>query len=264
MTSEEINLAWASDNTQLATPDQNWDIADAGSLIIRGTAPKTTVEHVLTSNELMPDSAPDVTKYELRDELDGPIAGFGKRFWEYLGKNASGILQQVLDGSDSIVKATYSDRYVRSPYVVNLLVNTLHELKACNGNSFQVEVLGRQYDRMDSREPWQCWHDWHSSSERDSAIKDALDYCGFDCTVSSQVELPHSRQLYLELQSGKTLTVQLDQGFSYWQTSRSAERYLLKFNFNSQNIGKEVSDRVRCDIESPLYDNTQIFVSLGG
>ena len=60
---------------------------------------------------------------------------------------------------------------------------------------------------------------WRTSQERDEAIRQALEYCGFEGEVLSLPSLPHYRQLQLQLRSGRQLTVQLDQGLSYWEAS---------------------------------------------
>ena len=53
----------------------------------------------------------------------------------------------------------YSDRYVRNPHVVNLLISVIHELGRSSEADFVIRILGSQYQREDRRSPWQCWHD---------------------------------------------------------------------------------------------------------
>ena len=113
----------------------------------------------------------------------------------------------MLAGKDSISELIYSDRYVCNPLVANLLVNVIHELGRICDSRFTIRIQGRQYQKSGPRTPWQCRHDWHSSSERDDAIRQALDYCGLEGEVLSLPSLPHYRKLQLRLSSGKQLRI---------------------------------------------------------
>jgi len=122
--------------------------------------------------------------------------------------------------------------------------------------------MGRQYQKNDSRTPWQCRHDWLSSQERDEAIRQAFEYCGLEGEVLSLHSLPHYRQLQLQLHSGKRLTIQFDQGLSYWEADRSEKSYRLKFDFSAVSLGEEIIQRMLCNITAAGDDTTQLFVSI--
>ncbi|MEG6992212.1 hypothetical protein V1979_35645, partial [Pseudomonas aeruginosa] len=153
------------------------------------------------------------------------------------------------------------DRYVCSPLVVNLLVNVIHELGRLSDADFAIRILGRQYQREDNRSPWQCRHDWHSARERDEALRQALAYCGREGEVLSLPTLPHYRRLQLKLRSGNQLTIQFDQGLSYWEAERSEKSYQLRFDFASRELGEEIMERIRCKVSAAGEENTQIFLS---
>ena len=160
------------------------------------------------------------------------------------------------------MEVTYTDRYVCSPLVANQLVNMLHELGMQSGTNFTIRILGRQYLKNDIRTPWQCRHDWHSSQERDDAIRQALEYCGLEGEVLSFHSLPHYRQLQLQLHSGKRLTIQFDQGLSYWEAERSEKTHLLKFDFSTDSLGEDIIERIQCKVAAASDEDTQIFISI--
>ena len=145
---------------------------------------------------------------------------------------------------------------------MNHLVNVIHELGVRSSSSFAIRVLGRQYQKNDNRTPWQCRHDWLSSQERDEAICQALEFCGLEGEVLSLHSLPHYRQLQLQLNSGKRLTIQFDQGLSYWEADRSEKSYRLKFDFSADSLGEELIERMQCRVAAAGDENTQIFVSI--
>ncbi len=255
------NLAWASDNANLAAPGRTWDLAAAGVRIIRGVPPTLNAECVLDTRDLMPPAPQGLVKVEIGNHLDGSLDGFARRLWEHIGQEAKSLLADVLTGQDPITELVYSDRYVCSPLVVNLLVNVIHEIGAHSDEGFAIRIQGRQYQKDDNRSPWQCRHDWRTSQERDDAIRKALEYCGLEADVLSLPALPHYRQLQLQLRSGKRLTIQFDQGFSYWEAERSGKPYLLRFDFSSPQLGEEIMTRIQCRVLAAGDENTQVFVS---
>lgn len=254
------SLAWASDNANLSAPGRTWDLAAAGVRIVRGTLPVLPAERVLNAPDLMLPTRPGLVKVEISDQLDGSLDGFARRFWENLRHDAGSLLDDALTGKDPITELIYSDRYVCSPLVVNLLVNVIHELGRHSDGDFAIRIQGRQYQKDDNRSPWQCWHDWRTSQERDEAIRQALEYCGFEGEVLSLPSLPHYRQLQLQLRSGRQLTVQLDQGLSYWEAERSEKSYLLRFDFAARQLGEEIMERIQCKVVATGDECTQIFI----
>lgn len=254
-------IAWASDNTNLAAPGHTWDLAEAGARIIRGTPSDLKAERILNAADLMPAPPPGLIKIEIGNQLDGSLDNFARRFWEHLGTEANGLINDALTGKDPITELVYSDRYVCSPLVVNLLVSVIHELGRLSDADFAIRILGRQYQREDNRSPWQCRHDWHSARERDEALRQALAYCGREGEVLSLPTLPHYRRLQLKLRSGNQLTIQFDQGLSYWEAERSEKSYQLRFDFASRGLGEEIMERIRCKVSAAGEENTQIFLS---
>ncbi len=254
-------FAWASDNANLAAPGRTWDLAAAGVRIIRGVSPTLKAERVLDTSDLMPPAPQGLVKVEIGNHLDGSLDGFARRLWEHLRQEARSLLADAVTSQDPITELVYSDRYVCSPLVVNLLVNVIHEIGAHSDEGFAIRIQGRQYQKDDNRSPWQCRHDWRTSQERDHAVRQALEYCGLEADVLSLPALPHYRQLQLQLRSGKQLTIQFDQGFSYWEAERSGKPYLLRFDFSSPQLGEEIMTRIQCRVLAASDENTQVFIS---
>lgn len=254
--------AWASDNPHLTVPDHKWSLTSAGNRIVRGVQLPYVANRILNANDFMPATMPGVIKIDITNELDGTVSGFARRFWEHIGNVAGSLINDAITGKDPIIELVYCDRYVRNPQVVNLLISVIHELGLSSEASFPIRILGSQYIKEDKRLPWQCWHDWQTSSERDEGIRQALEYCGLEGDVLSQHSLAHARQLQLQLQSGKKLIVQFDQGLSYWEIERSVKSHLLRFDFNQHQMGNEIMERITGRIFTAKSDSTQIFISV--
>lgn len=263
----KFNIAWASDSQEITAPQRTWDINRADCTLVKGPANALSRGKLIATTQLtiQKNPAPNLIKLELNHELNGSIDGFAKRFLDYL-KEKSGnfnLLRDVLNGNEQISAITYTDRYVCNPFTVNLLTNVIHELVANTKETFAITIKGRKYEKEDNRSPWLIWHDWLKSEDRDEAMRQSLNYCGFTATVASEEKLPHYRQLCLELKSGHTLTIQLDQGFSYWRVYKNLSEksnHRHKFDFGKTDIGEEIMEKKSYEIEAPSDDSTQIFI----
>ncbi len=257
------SFAWASDSSCLTAPTRSWDLGAAGVRIVRGLSPALQIVRTLSMEELSPATTPRLLKVEVGGQLDGPIQSFASRFWQHLQSEGGSLMDAVLSGSDPIREVVYSDRYVCSPLVVNLLVNIVYGLKDFCDEIATIRVQGRHYQKTDNRSPWQCWHDWRTSQERDDAIRQAFDYCDLIVDVLSLPTLPHYRQLQLKLRSGKQVIIQFDQGLSFWEAERSDKSHPLRFNFAASQLGQEIMERIQCRVSAPSNEQTQIFLAIG-
>lgn len=258
---QNCNIAWASDDAYLTAPGHTWYLATAGARIVKGPAPTLQVDRQIRTAELMPTPPPGLVKIELGDQLNGTLDSFASHLWHHLRSGDGGLLGDALSGKDPIIGLVYTDRYVCSPLVVNMLVNVIHELRRQSDEGFSIRIQGRHYQKDDNRSPWQYRHDWRTSQERDDAIRQTLDYCGLEGEVLSLISLPHYRQLQLQLRSGKQLTIQFDQGLSYWEAERGGKPYLLRFDFAAHQLGAEIMERIKCRLVAASDESTQIFIS---
>lgn len=262
LSSQKQHIAWASNDEGLLVPNKDWNPVAAGSCIVYGLLSVLPQARQITAQDLNQASAsvPGIVKVELGSELDGSLSGFAKRFWDAVEPEA-GQLDFALSGQDPIETVSYSDRYVCNPFTACVLVNILYELKQRSGEEFSVKILGRKYLRESSRTSWKCWHDWLSSEDRDRAILQAIEYCGLTGEVLSQPVLAHYRQLRIGLASGRSLTIQFDQGLSFWEATRSENGYSTRFNFEIGNMGAELMEKIQTPIRAAASEGTQLFLS---
>ncbi|WP_223816923.1 hypothetical protein [Pseudomonas lactis] len=261
LSSQKQHIAWASNDERLLAPNKDWNPVAAGSCIVYGLLPALAQARLITAQDLNQTSAPGIVKVELGSELDGSLSDFAKRFWDAVEPKA-GLLDFALSGQDPIETVSYSDRYVCNPFTACVLVNILYELKQRSGEEFSVKILGRKYLRESSRTSWKCWHDWLSSDDRDRAVRKAIEYCGLSGEVLSQPVLAHYRQLRVGLASGRSLTIQFDQGLSFWEAARSENAYSTRFDFEAGDLGCELMEKIKTPIGAAADDRTQLFLSL--
>lgn len=254
-------MTWATDNLGMVTPDRYWGTQPDGYKLLRGEQPWQDAPQRHSAESLQPPPPEGVVSLDLHHELDGPLQSFGIRFWAHLASQVPTI-QHIVDGEERIVSLTYEDRYVRNPAAAATVTLTLYEAARLGGGTEPPRILvrGNTFRREDSRPPHRCWHDWQTDQARDAAIQAAFEYCDLKAAVKSQQVLPHGRTLKLKLGSGGSLTIQLDQGFSYWEVeSDPRQRQAPAFNFHAKEIGKELAElqiKLKGQDDSP----TQIYV----
>ena len=155
--------------------------------------------------------------------LEGPIAGFGERFWRCL-RLLPGVAA-ALAGCGMPRRIIYTDRYLRSPLTVRLLQDTLLAFRrAANATpgAVTVEVVSQDIPIAVARAPNGIAHDWHNSGTRDAVLGILLAEAGYAATVRSvgRGGLPHARRLSVEGDSGR-LDIVLDQGFGHWRPANA-------------------------------------------
>ena len=207
---------------------------------------------------------------ELTCELDGPVLGFGRRFWEAVSPIDA---TNGLPSDKTIVELTYEDRYLATPLSCALLVEVISALKQRyegldRWDDPKVQVTTMEVDESKPRRSRDQWFsDWSSHSVRDEALVAALEYCGLRARVNSKDkrDLIHGRRLCVQFSDGSECTVWLDQGLSFWSLSREPGRHVsaaFPCASSSSVLGERLAE-CRVDVSGHVLP-TQVFVTEGG
>lgn len=187
-------------------------------------------------------SQPDV-EIELDADLDGKGDRFGARFWDFVLERHPAFAR-LLD-SDVITRVRYSDRYLKSPLTVSLLLQVLKELDTrfpnCYGRA-TAEVRLEENRGQDYRPPRAVWDDWKDDRLRERAIESSFAYVDLLVRVGTyaRTHMPHSRTLDFEFMSGQTARVRLDEGWGYWETQSGYESQ-FDFSAGHQQQGERIA-----------------------
>ncbi len=176
----------------------------------------------------------------IQHELDGPISGFGGRFWDHLAKGHGATATCLTDGEANLVGLAYRDRYLLAPLPVALLFSVLMALRKRLGDARCATAQVRIRTSSDAppanpRPPRQLWHNWPSISERDTALRAVAERSGLDCAVDTRPKATseHGRRLELTFDDGQLLAIRLDQGFGYWRAGEGIDPQRGRFDFDA-------------------------------
>lgn len=206
---------------------------------------------------------------EVQYRLDGPVQQFGDRFWDYLSEQHAPT-GELVNGDDALRRIRYQDRYLFTPISVALLGHVLYALRQRVGPErwktpgIEVHTLAcRQQAAPRSRN--KLWSDWQDSRMRDAVLERLLQAVQATpvITVDAPAVTGHGRLLELEFAPARTLTVRLDQGFSYWRVARHSKYRDNWFNFSEDDVNEQLARVFAADVNVEGGQlPTQLFLKL--
>lgn len=207
---------------------------------------------------------------EVHHELDGPLQGFGARFWALVADHHPAVHKLLEDSADEVVSVRYRDRYLFTPLSVSLLLDTIAALRQVvgegrwNPSSIDICTTNRRPSGATGARGT-VWSDWPENAVRDRVVAESFAYAGMcaDLQLGDAAGTGHGRLLEVRWSSGATLGIRLDQGVSYWRAAPSSARAACYFNFH-QGDTRAQAERVaelRLRVEGAQLP-TQIFVKV--
>ena len=201
-------IATRDANAILGGPD--WSRASDAALVGFNSETSLIAGDPVSFDKLQP--APSALVKTIGVDLDGDLSRFGKKTAE--------VLQAVLSDAGApadqrIVELSYSDRYLNSPLVVRLALETFKELaRPAPGEPLPV-ALHLQALKPSDRSMRSLWDDWKRGDDRLDVISQYGRRIGL--AVTSREGAPrHGRVLAITYASGVKASVLFDQGFGAW------------------------------------------------
>jgi ATP-dependent helicase YprA (DUF1998 family) len=143
------------------------------------------------------------------------------------------ILKQDLDAAGlwkpgRLKALSYSDRYLKAPLPVMLMMRTMAALRdalaAAGGAPLQLSIrTDRLKEDRYGGAPSRLAHNWRDEDDRKDTIIELARRFGLDCRFNDK-EAPHGRKLTIDYDDGSSAILLLDQGFGYWR-ARSGDQH---------------------------------------
>jgi hypothetical protein len=147
-------------------------------------------------------------------ELNGPISHFGRRAAEFI----TSLIMEIGLKSDVVTSIDYEDRYLHSPLVSRMCIDTLSALSKAHGSNIPITIQTRRLSESELF-PRRIEHNWKTDRDREIVFRE------YAASLKIALELqlgdpPHARQITITTKSGKKVYVLLDQGFGAWRPER--------------------------------------------
>ncbi len=260
--------AWAFPTIEAGIPNLSWGRTDGLLVFGQPKAPGVVREQLTIAAESIAETSGRVFRLEVTGEANGGISGFGKRLLSTIEQS---LKVPLISETSEIVRVSYHDRYLNAPLPVALLLDFISTLKGqfstrWGAQSVELVVAPLPTDTKEFRRPSMFFHNWSSTSIRDDAIREAFEYCGLTCNLSSMPkrESMHARLLQIECDDGHVTRMWLDQGFSYWQAPRSVgystdpQRAQFPFAGSAQEQGRSIAE-ARIEVDGQAFP-TYVFI----
>ena len=219
------NKTFACTQQQAAIPSHEWMQGTNNMLIHSTSYPVIALGAYLDEKTLKPKTVQSDVEVEILTECNGALKQFAGKFWQCLVKQHQ-PLQQHINAGDELIRIHYSDRYLYSPWTVLLIAGLKQQLKH-NWHKPKIHIDSAPK----SSEAYQkngLLADWSKDAVREGVIKAYFAAMNENCTTQISSNTPHGRTMTLQWKMGKTTTIRLDQGVSYWV----------------------------CDVKPPYFDNS--------
>lgn len=142
--------------------------------------------------------------------LDGPVAGFGRRFWKFLATHAP--LEVEAMSKVGVRRLSYSDRYLVTPLNLRLLIEVLGTAPGATNAGIDIATAPAEPTR---NTPRHVFDGFPSDAMRMAVLGMLLPGASIEARPKSS--LPHRRGLTIQLEDGRRWLLLLDQGFGAWK-----------------------------------------------
>jgi len=211
---QERKIAIAAPDKAEAIPCPAWGLG-ANMALVQGPAPALARIQEFDSGRLVSLSVGNARLIRVADRLDGPVASFGRAFWNLLAGESP--LMAAAMKTLGVRLAHYTDRYLITPLNLRLLFEVLNEMPGKEAT--QVKVATARLDRSE-RSGWAVFHSYPEDGQRRQVLQALLPKAFVEIRIKG--ELPHARSLTLTLGDGRRVVLLLDQGFGAWRTETAA------------------------------------------
>lgn len=201
-------IATRDANAVLGGPD--WSRASDAALVAFTNETSLIAGDLVSLDKLQP--APSALVKSIGGDLNSDLSRFGKKTAE--------VLQTLLSDAGApvdqrIVGLSYSDRYLNSPLVVRLALETFKELaRPAPGEPLSI-TLHLQALKASDRSMRSLWDDWKRGDDRLEVISQYGRRIGLAVT-SREGAARHGRVLAITYANGVKASVLFDQGFGAW------------------------------------------------
>lgn len=252
------SVAWASSDRNSLVPNLTW--GESQVPLIRGILGNGTgiaVDKVEAASIRPTVSDEGDREVVVHHEVDGPLQGFGARFWQVISSEHKGAAQLLGEATSDVVDIRYSDRYLFTPLSVALLVDLIGRLKEIVGQerwanpSVHVTTTSVR-SGGENRSFNTVFSDWPEMTTRDAVVTGSFEYLGLPSTLEApnKFSVQHGRVLEVRFSDGKVMTVRMDQGISYWRaaTISNARKVATWFDFTKADIDDQVKSVVEMSL----------------
>ena len=213
---------WAACGGANRTAGDAWGNATEDAPLVRGPAEIPWPTRAVSPDAFdPPPPTVGATVVRLDNSLDGPVDGFGTRFWKLVRDRGGPAVAAMLDDFGGVSSVRYSDRYLKSPLAVRLLAEVVRKpVVEAGADPAAVAVVVETLPADNFGRAMSVWDDFRNVDDQEAVIRGLLHpdprRVEVDTDWNRQRRMQHWRELSLSWPDDRGLTIRLDQGFGAW------------------------------------------------
>lgn len=213
ITAADRSTCWASARAEAAEIGPAWAAVSLAPIVRGHTAPFRGSGKVIDPEGLLREQVREAV-FEIGPDLDGPVAGFGDRFREFLRASNPDLASAL---GEPCIELVYTDRYLFSPLTVRLVGELLAGLAGPSAR-IRVQTLGVR-PGGEAKGGKRIDKDWRAMADRDLTLQAILVGISPRASLETSHAAPHRRRLDFRSASASG-TIFFDQGVGSWRAAR--------------------------------------------
>ncbi|MGW8124099.1 DEAD/DEAH box helicase [Roseivirga echinicomitans] len=257
---ESNSRSFASEMIEIGAINDEWGRSRTDSLLIYSDSFSEMPKTKLFEIEPLIKVKNDLAEIQISNEFNGRVNEFGSSFWRRIKKEIHDRKLSI-ELSQKILKVTYSDRYLATPFTIVLLNEVLGKIPFDTNSEVSLDIFTKRPDAqafgMNINSNWKQGEDYSKSLLIEKLFETQFRAINIH-QLGKNKDLAHSRALKFDFENGDTLSVRLDQGFGYWQIDGYSSNFQFPFygGFQDQlNVLKNIlkNDAVKNLQPQPTY-----------
>jgi ATP-dependent helicase YprA (DUF1998 family) len=216
-------IAWFSRDAGASLIGAAWGVGSIHPVVSAPFSPVPTLETVDAELLERRSQSSDRIK-ELESDPGRPVRQFGTSL-------VTQVLKEELEAANlwkpgRLIGLTYSDRYLKAPLPVLLLMRTVAALRgalAPEGAPVDLSIVTEPIREDRYRGGYnRLWDNWPNDEARADVMFALANTFGFELEYNDD-SAPHARKLTMTYDDGSSAVVLFDQGFGYWRARSGAQ-----------------------------------------
>ncbi len=161
--------------------------------------------------------------------LDGPIQGFGQRFWAWLAQMVP--LDLAAFQRHGLQEIHYTDRYLLTPVALMLVARVLAAVPGAKTARLRIDLAPNE-DRRGPKDHPKVFDSYEDDRMRVAVLRALLPAAQLEL-AARRTALPHRREMRFTLADGRRFRLLLDQGLGAWRAEISGGGQDMRHDFQA-------------------------------
>ena len=226
--SDDRTLSLYSNQATLCTPGESWLHSEQACTLVSSKLISPIAGQAIDTSAWEKVTPTGSKVLEITEAFNGPVLSLCSKLKKMIEDEVPELASLI--EHDQAVSISYSDRYLKSPLVIDAAKRVSFLFRNDNLRTVNIQTL----ETANSNNSYLIKHDWKYKEDQEIILSQWLKNvlgCSLNVCIKEKAwELLHGRVITIDWLSGKQSKILLDQGMGYWNP-RMPYRDEMEFNF---------------------------------